>query len=222
MSIPAHYYRDQSFVILTYGRSGSVLLASQIAHALGNVAVRFIKDDSEIPEKFEPAVYHSHLLDDRFDAAGCRRVFSLRRDPAQAVISWVVTGRTGIRHRPAGESECVCDSFVVTDWQQIQSLCRRLMEWYTYYADKVESADFVVFYEDLVQELPGDEPWQPTYPNKKHIIINYDSVLDFVRQELKPVENIHKFTSHLNLWDIYYFASVAREDDFSTEFASIS
>ena len=46
MSIPAHYYQDQSFAVLTYGRSGSVILASQIAHALGSVPVRFIKDDS--------------------------------------------------------------------------------------------------------------------------------------------------------------------------------
>ena len=222
MSIPAHYYQDQSFAVLTYGRSGSVILASQIAHALGSVPVRFIKDDSEMPEKFEPAVYHSHLLSDRFDAAEIRRVFSLRRDPAQAVISWIVTGHTGVRHRLSTDPECVYDSFAVANWHEVSALCQGLIEWYHYSANSIQSTDFVVFYEDLVPELPGDEPFCPTHPNKKQIITNYESVLNFVGRELRTLENTHRFTSHLNPWDIYYFCSIPRVKSLSTELASVS
>lgn len=181
-----------SFIILSYGRSGSVLLAHNIGRNL-----KFLPVYLKTPEELTYPVIHSHLFLTENQTGNYTRVFNLRQDPIETVLSFAIANKNNQYHKFATETAKVTETFCV-DLEQVRKLCNGLVTWHNYYASTLTSNDCVVVYEQFIAKL-ANAVYDKIYPDKDNIILNYHEVYEECEKYKDAMLNsIAPFLQHVN------------------------
>ena len=191
------------YLVLSYGRSGSVLLAAKLGRAHG-VLPNYIKHYTELSSH---PVQHSHLIFTKEQTNNFQRVFNLRANPVDTVLSNVMVKHYNVHHRFKNQ-DLLSTQFTFTDWELIDRWCNMYQEYHNQYAQQLDKYVVVVIYEHLIGNVPADELYLPMYPNKENLITNYDQVVEYIKQNEKSLlDSQQAFIQHVNPVDVYSILS---------------
>jgi hypothetical protein len=189
------------YLVLSYGRSGSVLLAAKLGRA-HSALPNYIKYHTELSNH---PVQHSHLIFNKQQTNNFQRVFNLRGNPVDTILSSVMVKHYNVRHRFKNQ-DLLSTPFTFTDWEYIDRWCNMYQEYHNQYAQQLDQHDIVVVYEQLIENVPVDELYLPMYRNKENLITNYDQVVEYIKQNEKSLlDSQQAFIQHVNQVDIYSF-----------------
>lgn len=191
------------YLILSAGRSGSVYLALKLGRTVDSLPA-YVHDIDQLRNL---PVQHSHLMIDPDKTTSLQRVFSLRRDPVETILSMLLSRHYKMYHRSVSETPVPIEPVKFTNQAEIFSMCQDYVSWHTHYAQSLSSQDLVVFYENMIANLsdPG-EVYERTYPNKQQLIINYDQTVDTInRWQNRMLDSQVGFVYHVNAYDILEF-----------------
>lgn len=200
------------FLVLSYGRSGSVLLATNIGTGLNSdpMFARVNNEYSQNPQAHQ-SVVHSHLTLLQRQTAAYQRIFNLRRDPVETILSTILADLHNVYHLRSHDSNDLLSPIEYKNWRHITHICNDYLRWHRHYAGQLTDRDLVVVYEDMIAKLTyPDKLYRKTYPNKHNLITNYSDVVWFIDKHFK--ENLIKingaFLEHRNSCDIYSYINV--------------
>lgn len=192
-----------NFAVLTYGRSGSNLLAANLGYSL-NVYPVFVHNESDlVQDPIGKSVIHSHLLYQSQQLKSYVRVFNLRRNSVNTIISTALTSHYNYYHQFTNKSRPTL-SKIVLEIKEIDYLCRGFAQWHNHYSQQLTSKDFVVFYEDMIENLTSpNKVYTQTFPDKKSLIENYDEVENFLLEKYYKLfgQIVLPFCQHVNHCD---------------------
>ncbi len=208
---------SQAFFVLSFGRTGSVLLAK-------NIEKNFRADSAEVSTvvptlvtaqngdefKIVPdplSIVHGHLMLPQQQLLNYTRVFSIRQQIAEQLVSYVLAKRFNLYHIMANELVPDIEPFEIVDWKYIERLCDSYRKWTSFYAPTLTTNDIVVVYEIFSEQLSLGQIQQKIYPNKDSIITNYQQVIEFINDKIKYYSEIDKFLQHSNSFDIYKYVT---------------
>ena len=186
------------YIILSFGRSGSVLLAHNIGQKINALPI-YLKN---INDPLVNPVIHTHKLLTIAQTQEYTRVFNLRVDPVETILSWLIANHSTRYHKFATETIDIIDPFVI-ELGSVQFLCNSYIAWHNYYSGTLDQTDCVVVYETMVAGLISPV-YDRIYPNKKQLIINYDEVVEKIKDFRPELEIASRpFIDHQNIVDIY-------------------
>lgn len=188
------------YIVLSYGRSGSVLLAEKLGRATKTLP-SYVTDVSHLGKT---PVQHCHLLLKPSHTTDHNRIFNLRQDPVETVLSYTLAQHYQIYHQFKDQS-LAFESFVFDQWVKLHQTIQKYIAWHLHYAAQLNSNDVVVFYEDMIPKLSDpDATYHAVYKNKRQLISNYDQVIDRINRHTKRLHDSQKsFVEHENQRDIY-------------------
>ncbi len=185
-----------NYLVLSYGRSGSVILAENIGRCIGALP-RFVTTYPPDLQKFP--IQHSHHYFDNNQLEEFQVIYNLRRDPVATILSNVLTDHYRKFHKVAGQ-ELVFEPFEFDKWHMIDGACNFYCDYHNQYSTQLKTCDFVIFYEDLIPALSVvPQTHVPIYPDKHQLLVNYKQVLAYIKQaEPALLQSQQKFTQHVN------------------------
>lgn len=188
-----------NYLVLSHGRSGSVILAENIGRMVG-VLPKFVTAYPPDLQKFP--IQHSHHYFDDDQLEEFQVIYNLRRDPVATILSNVLTDHYRQFHKVAGQ-ELMFEPFEFNKWHMINGACEFYCDYHNQYSTQLKTRDLVIFYEDLIPALSTvAQTHVPIYPNKHHLIINYQQVLACIKKaEPALLQSQQKFTQHVNCVD---------------------
>lgn len=167
-------------LVLSFGRSGSMLLTHNIGSAIGTVPVTVTATDKDFLKTYKlTAPVQSHRLHTLADISNFTCLFNLRKDPVNTILSMVLAKHFDVYH-VWKDSSVELKPFIFDNWSGLEAHCRTYMRWCRHYTPMLNSSHYVVYYEDYIRELTDDEAYQKTFPKKSELIINYQQVKDCV------------------------------------------
>ena len=185
-----------SFVILSYGRSGSVLLAHNVGRNVG-----FLPTYAKSVADLGSPVVHTHLMLTADNFAGYQRIFNLRSDPVETVLSSIIANHYKKYHKFKDQELLTLDPFYI-DLTNVGHYCQSLIDWHSYYSNQLTNNDIVIVYEQMVNLL-NTSVYDKIYPNKDKILLNYSEVKKICNQyQDQMLESIKIFLIHTNTQDI--------------------
>ena len=185
-----------SFVILSYGRSGSVLLAHNVGRNLGALPT-YVKSVADLGSP----VIHTHLMLSADNFTGYQRIFNLRTDPIETVLSFMIANHYKQYHKFKDQELPTLEPFYV-DPADINHCCQGLINWHNYYANQLTDNDTVIVYEKMVELLTASV-YDKIYPNKDEILLNYMEAKHICEQhQSQMLDSINVFLLHKNKQDI--------------------
>jgi LPS sulfotransferase NodH len=192
-----------SFVILSYGRSGSVLLAHNVGRNVGSLPT-YVKSVAELGNP----VVHTHLMLSADNFTGYQRIFNLRTDPIETVLSFMIAKHYKQYHKFKDQELPTLEPFYV-DPADISHCCQGLINWHNYYANQLTNDDTVIVYEKMV-ELLTVSVYDKIYPNKDEILLNYTEAKNICEQhQNQMLDSIELFLLHKNTQDIKNYINYA-------------
>ena len=144
---------------------------------------------------------HSHAFLKSSELKGFTIWFSLRKDPAETVLSWQMVNKFKLYHLFKEQPAPILNTMTF-DLKEIKTWCVNFITWHNYYASFLSQENLVVIYEHMMQTLSAQSiTYAPMYPNKKEAISNYTEVVDYINQEWldKMNESIQPFLNHSRL-----------------------
>jgi hypothetical protein len=121
----------------------------------------------------------THQLHTASDIARYTCFFSLRRNPVDTIMSSVLAYHYKLYHVQATQSVDL-QPFLFTNWLVIDQQCRRYVNWCTHYSSMLQPDHRVVYYEDYIAQITSKPVYQRTFPEKRHLLNNYQQVLDYI------------------------------------------
>jgi len=185
-----------NFVILSYGRSGSVLLAHNVGRIFGSLPT-YAKLESELVGP----VVHTHLMvpADKFD--GYQRIFNLRADPVETVLSWIIADHYNKYHKFVNQEQSILTPFYGS-LDKVSNLCQHFIRWHRHYSTQLNSTDLVIVYEHMI-DLLTTSVYDQIYPDKSSILLNYSEIkLACEQHRDQMLDSIDSFLLHKNTQDI--------------------
>lgn len=185
-----------SHVILSCGRSGSVLLAHNVGRIFGSLPT-YAKIESELVG----SVVHTHLMLPADKLSGYQRIFNLRADPVETVLSFVIAEHYKKYHKFINQDLSTPDPFLV-DLQRIKTHCQRLISWHQHYSEQLTTGDVVIVYEHMIEQLTTSV-YDKIYPDKATLLLNYlQARLACQQYESQMLDSISPFLLHKNTQDV--------------------
>lgn len=183
-------------VILSYGRSGSVLLAHNVGKIFGSPPT-YAKLESQLGSP----VVHTHLMLPADKFSGFQRIFSLRADPVETVLSLIIAHHYNQFHKFANEDRSTLMPFNGSPGM-VNHYCRQYINWHSHYSAQLATTDVVVVYEHMI-DLLTTSVYTRIYPDKSNILLNYSEIkLVCQQQQDKMLDSIDLFLQHKNTQDI--------------------
>jgi hypothetical protein len=184
-----------SYVILSCGRSGSVLLAHNVGKTVGLLPT-YVNLESELTSE----VVHTHLTLPANKFSGYQRIFSLRSDPVETVLSFIIADHYNQYHK-LNNQELFLTPFN-GDLVKVDHYCHRLINWHRYYSTQLITTDMVIVYEDMINLLTTSI-YAQIYPDKSNILLNYSEIRSVCEQRRdQMLDSIDSFLLHKNTQDI--------------------
>jgi hypothetical protein len=175
-----------------------VLLAHNIGQKINSLPT-YLKN---IDDPLVDAVIHSHKLLTIDQTLGYTRVFNLRIDPVETILSCFICDHSKQYHKFATKKIDIIDPFVI-DIDSVWFGCESFITWHNYYSKTLSQADCVVVYETMIAGLINPV-YDRIYPDKKQLIINYEEVVEKIKEFQPELEMSSKpFIDHQNVLDIY-------------------
>ena len=188
----------QKYLILSFRRSGSVLLAHNIGRNAGSLPV-YVKESNDLSDP----VIHSHLLFTVAQTQDYMRIFSLRRDPVQTILSCIIANHTHQYHQFQDQPRAQVEPFEYHAWDQLDRFCEGFITWHHYYSSGLAEQDSVVIYEDMIDRLTTTV-YDPIYPNKIQLLMNYQQVVDRINlYQTRMLDSCRAFLTHQGHSDAY-------------------
>lgn len=187
------------YLVLSYGRSGSVVLCENLGKAVESRPRYVLTDPMDLQQV---PVQHSHLFFCPEQLAQFQVVYNLRKDPVATILSNIMTDHYHKFHKLV-DQQLLFDPFEFKKWHMIDGACEFYCNYHSRYSTYLTKSDIVIFYEDLIPALPvNTQTHAPIYPNKQQLILNYDQVLHHVQQqESAMLESQQSFFQHTNTGD---------------------
>lgn len=201
-----------SLIVFSYGRTGSVLLAANLRNSLHGHQTAPVYHIKTLPYDFvvnDHTVFHTHLMFDKNIAAGHRRVFSIRQNPIEQMLSFIFVNQYQKYHLLKSESTPALEPFIFKQWEFLDKMCESCKNWHSYFAQQLTEDDLVVSYEIFTRGNRINSSWQRLYPDKFKILINHSDVADYVIKKMNWLDDLEKFLSHKNQFDIYQYTTGA-------------
>lgn len=169
-----------------------------------NSEITFIKSYKQLTNVTKVSHSHLYFLDHTL-LKDFQRVFILRRDPIQTILSFYLATYYKTYHNSYNEP-IMFEKIEVKDYELINKLCKRYIKYHSKYSDNILNTDLVIFYEDLVNKKTNKQiPCFPVYHNKQDLITNYNHIIGYLtdnyEHELKKSQV--GFENHKNIYDIY-------------------
>ena len=212
---------NRRFIVLSHGRSASTMLAQRIGIHLGSFETKFVKTPNELLPL--DSIQHTHYLHTPSDLLSFCRVYSLRRDPVQTILSNLFVNQFKVFHKRTNAdnhivyhysdsqtTDLLLDPFVFDQWYNLKLLCNGYCAWHRHYSSQLSPGDYVVFYEDILQHVENASTNHLlVYDNKEKILLNYDEVIEYIELHFKEImlDSQRIYTNHCNDTDIYKFLS---------------
>ena len=195
-------------VVLSYGRSGSMLLAHNIGQLCNadpvTIQVETLDRMPSILSNKTPI--HTHLLVSKSVFKNYTQIYNLRYDPVETVLSAMLAHTFDHYHQFVDHAMINHSSFEFVKWDWLSNACRGFIKWHNHYGAQLYTDDYVVVYEKYV-EVISNKPnvYQKVYPNKEYLLSNYDRVREFIvdRYFDSMSTSIQPFLQHQNPADIY-------------------
>jgi hypothetical protein len=212
---------NRKFIVLSCGRSASTMLAQRIGIHLGSFGPKFVKNPGELLHSYP--IQHSHCLYTPSDLLSFCRVYSLRKDPVQTILSHLFVKQFNVYQKVTNADNHITyhyngklttdldlDPFVFDKWHDLKLLCNYYCAWHQHYGSQLLPGDYVVFYEDLLQHVENASTnYLLVYGNKEKILLNYDKVVEYIELNFKEImlDSHRTYDNHCNDTDIYKFLS---------------
>jgi hypothetical protein len=192
--------KDKPYVILSYGRSGSVLVSQLFKTWLDTEAI-FVKQGALNLVKLQ----HTHLMFSGPELDPYVRVFCMRRDMIECMLSFILCDQYKHWHHLVDKPLQNYQPFEYNDWSLLSDLCEGYCDWHQFYQSQLQSGDLVLYLEDLRKKLPDPCPFfRESYPHKNNLILNHDEVMDRIAKFLPRMRiSSSKFAQHVNTVDVY-------------------
>jgi len=185
-----------SFVILSYGRSGSVLLAHNVGRIFGSLPT-YAKLESEL----SGPVVHTHLMLPTDKLSGYQRIFNLRADPVETVLSFIIADHYNKYHKFINQEQFTLTPFNGS-LDRANHYCQQLITWHRHYSTQLNSTDLVIVYEHMI-DLLTTSVYAQIYPDKSSILLNYSEIKSACEQRRdQMIDSIDSFLLHKNTQDI--------------------
>lgn len=181
---------DNSVIVLTPGRTGSVLLASYLAqkkyHSVP-VHLESLDDLDRIQWLRDiPTVFHSHNRLSESELDYLKPVYSVRRNLVEAIVSHALSNAQGVWHVPRHDTRPDLAPITLTR-EHIATVLAEQQRWFAHYASRLSANSVVVVYEVMVDILPKHQAgYLPTYPDKSELIVNYQEISSLTQQMIPP------------------------------------
>ena len=172
---------NKTILVLSYGRSGSMLLTHNIGRSMGALPVTVSAGhDNNFLKTYKltsPIQSHgSHTVD---DISNFTCLFNFRKDPTNTILSMMLANHFNLYHIWKNQS-VELTPFRFDDWSIIDTYCQRYIDWCSHYTPMLNSTQWIVYYENYVAQLPDETIYQQTFPSKSSLITNYHEVQDYV------------------------------------------
>jgi hypothetical protein len=191
--------------ILSYGRTGSVVLARNFGKEFNEqdpVQLTHIIDQNYVINLETPVeIIHSHLLPE-LPSTYCK-IFSIRPDVADCILSFILSAHYQNYHQSLDYYE----PFEFTDFRKINYLCQQFVRWH-YNAEKLlDNSSYVVSYDQLTSKIiQSAGSTRLIYKEKNKLITNWDQVATCINKHKNKMEaSLAKFQQHNNPKDIYQY-----------------
>lgn len=186
-------------VVLSYGRSGSVLIAHNLSRRVGTLPV-YIKDSDSTKEFI---IGHSHLMRPNWYST---RVFSIRT-AFDCVISQLLARDQHTYHTWA--TDLFRPMSQELDLLEVKTNLIKFKTWHHYYAPTLCENDFVIDYETMKLNLHPNQVYRETFPEKEKLVLNYDMIKTDCKELIEECNVVmQRFVNHSNLIDIYQFLEI--------------
>jgi hypothetical protein len=149
--------------------------------------VYFLQDQSHA---LTDPIIHSHLLLSTEKTKNYTRIFNLRKDPLETILSYVIVNSGAPRHQMVNlidqslvnQEVTEITTFFYKNQSQIAQNCRSLISWHNSYQSTLTELDAVVVYETMVKQLTSSITVVPSYPDKEKILLNYDDIVNYIQK----------------------------------------
>jgi len=206
MNLPAIITRP--VVVLSHGRSGSMLLTHDIGQKLNaNPVARHAATPEQIPNiPANNTPIQVHMIAPKSVFENYTQIYNLRYDPVETTLSRILADTFKHYHQFDHQDWINHDSFEFERWGWLGGMCQRFVEWHTHYGSQLTVDDYVVVYEkyvDVIHNRPS--AYKPLYTNKDSLLINYNQVREFIVDNYldSMLASIEPFLKHQNPADIY-------------------
>ena len=210
-------YSDK-FIILTWGRTGSILLCKKIENNFRAnpkyqtndwslvPTLKSVKVDNDLAVGTPVAILHSHLLFSRSQINDYQAIFSIRADHVEQILSMYLASQFNKFHLTPLEASTTIKSYELQDWPLLKNFCDSYIGWLRHWLEVLNKNDLVVVYEEFVKNLKNNHIQKPIYPNKEQWIRNYQQIKEFIESNTIENKNLsYRFLNHSNQFDIYKY-----------------
>ena len=139
-------------------------------------------DNSNFLKTHIAGVVHSHYCHTAEDIATRTCFFSLRKNPIDTIISGILANHYKLYHIRPRDRLPELEPFCYTDWNKIFQICNYYCSWHKYYAALLQPDHRIIYYEDYLPHLSDAVSFRRTFPEKNHLLINYQQVHDRISQ----------------------------------------
>jgi hypothetical protein len=204
MNLPAIITRP--IVVLSHGRSGSMLLTHNIGQLLhaDPVTLHVAKQMPHSPPNNTPI--QTHIIAPKLVFKNYTQIYNLRYDPIETVLSSILANTFKHYHQFDHQDWINHNSFNFERWDQLEGMCQQFVEWHIHYGSQLTVDDYVVVYEkyvDVIHNRPSS--YKQLYTNKDSLLINYNLVREFIETKYldRMLASIEPFLKHQNPVNIY-------------------
>jgi hypothetical protein len=193
-------------VVLSYGRSGSMLLTHNIGELLhaDPVLLTVAKQMPDTPPIKTPI--HTHINAPKLVFKNYTQIYNLRYDPVETILSDILANTFRHHHQFSSDDLINHNSFKFEKWTWLDKICQQFIKWHMYYGDQLTVDDYVVVYEKYVEVISHrPNAYKQLYTNKDSLLINYDQVREFIVTKYldSMLASIEPFLQHQNPTNIY-------------------
>jgi hypothetical protein len=201
-----------SLIVLSYGRTGSVLLAANLRNSLVGCRTGNIQYVKTLPYDFSVnnhTVFHTHFMIDQDLIPGITRVFSIRQNFIEHVLSFVMVNQFKHYHIRIIDTPPTLEPFTFKDWEKLDHWLDAINCWYKKSASALNANDLVVSYELFTcnDRAAQDNGWTRMYPDKFKTILNYSEVSDYIMNKMFWQRELDYLLKHKNSFDIYPYTA---------------
>jgi hypothetical protein len=165
-------------------------------------------------EALTDPIIHSHLLLSTEKTKNYTRIFNLRKDPLETILSRIIVDSGAPRHLMVNlidqslvnQEATEITPFFYKNQSKIDQMCKNLIYWHNFYQFTLTKLDAVVVYETMVKQPTTSITVAPIYPNKEKILLNYDEIVNYIQKNYlsEMVDCQQPFLAHQGV-DVYKY-----------------
>lgn len=174
---------ENSAIVLSPGRTGSVLLAqnlSRVYYSVGDILYFSAKDKRLDSLRQQRLLVHSHNLFSAAELQGIQPIFSVRRNLSDMLISHYIALAYDYWHLPKAQERPKFNRITV-NFRRLQTLIEQHQQWHEFYQSHLDDNSVIVVYEMMVDHLiQSSTGYQPLYINKQDTLLNWQDTIDYL------------------------------------------